>query len=87
MFSFPPKESEALEVIHQARRRQGLVKAKVLFDINLTSLLLLMEFTDASTSVCCGLFSRFVYLIFSPLHLFSTEGMFQGEKNYSLAGN
>lgn len=31
MFSFSPKESEALEVIHQVRHKQGLVKTTVLF--------------------------------------------------------
>lgn len=70
MFSFSPKESEALEVIHQARRRQGLVKTMVLFDINLTRLLLLTKFTGASISVCCGIFSRFVYLIFPSSFVF-----------------
>lgn len=78
IFSFNPKEPEALEVIHGVRLSQGLVKITVLFEINLKLLFSLTgEFRGASISVCRGLFCRFVYLKFSLLICFPLSGSFR----------
>lgn len=78
IFSFSPKEPEALEVIHGVRLSQGLVRITVLFEINLKLLLSLTgKFRSTSISVCRGLFFRFVYLSFPLFICFPLSGSFR----------